>query len=192
MALDVKQAKELNAFSCLECGKCTGTCPVSRQAGTFSPRLTLIRSIRNGDPSAFSTADLYSCLTCQQCDEICPSDIKYAQLMQLLRHSFKGEVKEGTCSHGGILESINRIMTTEDVNQNRTDWIPKEAQISKDSEYLFFVGCLPYFDVLFDDLNLDLLNSGRSTLQILNKFDIIPNSELKCRIIYICYKNPKQ
>jgi Fe-S oxidoreductase len=174
MQFDIKLIQETNAFSCLECGKCTGTCPVARYSHTFSPRKILTHSIQNNHPASFDTANLWSCLTCQQCDEICPSNIKYIDLIQLLRQ-FQGiENREATCSHGGILESISRIMTTTDLQQNRLDWVSKSLQTSKESEYLYFTGCLPYFEALFTDIDAQPLNIAKSTMKILNYFDIKP------------------
>lgn len=174
MLIDIKKVQETNAFSCLECGKCTGTCPVSRYSQTFSPRQILTRSIHNSHPDAFDVTGLWSCLTCMRCDEICPSSIQYSDLILLLRQ-FKGiENREGTCSHGGILEAISRIMTTPDLKQQRLDWLSKEYKTSTDSEYLYFMGCLPYFDALFSSIDVQSLNIAKSTLKILNYFDINP------------------
>lgn len=174
MQVDINKIRETNAFSCLECGKCTGTCPVARYSSTFSPRVLLIRSLRNSHPDALKSADLWSCLTCRFCDEICPSDIKYSELIHLLRGEVGAENFEGTCSHGGILQSLSRIMTAPQLNQDRLDWIDKELQTSKSGEYLYFTGCLPYFDVLFSDLDTNLNNIAKSTLKILNHFNIKP------------------
>jgi heterodisulfide reductase subunit D len=65
-------------------------------------------------------------------------------------------------------------MTTKDLQQNRLDWVTKNLQTSTNSEYLYFTGCLPYFEALFSDLDVKPLNIARSTLQILNYFDIKP------------------
>ena len=139
MQPDLVKIRDTNALSCLECGKCTGVCPVSRYSKTFSPRLLLIKSTRNSHPDAFKGADLWSCLTCRQCDSICPSNIKYIELIQLIRNFVGVENKEGTCSHGGILDSILKIMTTQDLKQQRLDWLSKEYNTSNSSEYLYFV-----------------------------------------------------
>ena len=170
MQVDIRQIQDTHAFSCLSCGKCTGTCPVARYANTFSPRQILSHSIFDTHPSP----ELWSCLTCKQCDEICPSDIKYIDLIQLLREGIGVEDRQGTCSHGGILESISRIMTSSDMKQDRLQWVDKGLKTSTDSEYLYFVGCLPYFDVLFEDLDVHAADIARSTLKILNKLGIEP------------------
>ena len=183
MEIDVKRVQETNAFSCLECGKCTGTCPVSRYSQTFSPRQILTRSIhQNSHPQALEVNGLWSCLTCMRCDEICPSEIKYSDLILMLRQ-FRGiENRDGTCSHGGILESIAKIMTTPNLKQQRLDWLTKEYQTSSDGEYLYFMGCLPYFDALFSSIDVQSLNIARSTMKILNYFDIKPQllADEKC------------
>jgi len=108
------------------------------------------------------------------CDEICPSSIKYSDLTQILKQTAGMDKMEGTCSHGGILQSISRIMTYPDLKQNRLDWLTKEYKTSKDSEYLYFTGCLPYFDALFTDIHVESVNIARSTMKILNYFDIKP------------------
>jgi len=182
MQFDAKLIRETNAYSCIECGKCTGTCPVARYSKTFSPRQILTGSIHNSHPEAFNRADLWSCLTCKRCDEVCPSDIKYIDFIHLIRQ-FQGiENREGTCSHGGILESISKIMMAPNLKQQRLDGLNGNLQISQNSEYMYFMGCLPYFEVLFEDINVEAMNIARNTVKILNYFDIKPQvlTDEKC------------
>ncbi len=174
MEFNAKQIQETNAFSCMECGKCTGVCPVSRHSKTFSPRLILIKSIRNSHPDALKGADLWSCLTCQQCDTICPSNIQYIEFIQLIRQFVGVENREGTCSHGGILDSILKIMTSPNLKQQRLDWLSKEYQTATSGDYLYFMGCLPYYNALFSELQVQPLNIARSTIKIFNYLGIKP------------------
>jgi heterodisulfide reductase subunit D len=174
MEFNLKKIQETNALACLECGKCTGVCPVSRHSRSFSPRLLLIKSVRNTHPDALKGADLWSCLTCQQCDTVCPSNIKYVEFIQMVRQFMGVENREGTCSHGGILDSILKIMTSPNLKQQRLDWLTKDYQTSNSGDYLYFVGCLPYYEVLFSDLEVRPLNIARSMIKILNYFDIKP------------------
>jgi len=182
MEIDIKKIQETNAYSCLECGKCTGSCPVSRYSQTFSPRQILTGSLRNTHPAAFSMTDLWSCLTCKRCDEVCPSDIRYTDFIHLVRQ-FKGiENREGTCSHGGILESISKIMMVPELKQNRLSELNGDSQTSTDSDFLYFMGCLPYFEVIFSDLDMNAMSIARNTLKILNYFKIKPQllADEKC------------
>ncbi len=174
MQIDVKNIQETKAYYCLECGKCTGTCPVAVNSNSFSPRRITAHAFNNSHPATYLEDNIYACLTCQQCDEICPSDIKIIDLVRILRQQMEPEKRKESCSHGGILESICQIMTAPSLNQNRTSWINGELKTSKDSDWLYFVGCLPYFDTLFSDLEVDTLNIAKSSLKILNHFDIKP------------------
>lgn len=174
MQIDVKKIQETKALYCLECGKCTGTCPVAVNSSSFSPRRITANSFHNSHPAAYVEDNIYACLTCQQCDEICPSDIKIIDLVRILRQHLEPEKRKESCSHGGILESICQIMTAPSLNQNRMGWLNGELKTSKDGEWLYFVGCLPYFDTLFSDLEVDTLNIARSSMKILNHFEIKP------------------
>ena len=60
------------------------------------------------------------------------------------------------------------------INQNRLKWLSKEAQISKNGDILYFVGCLPYFDVIFKNIKVKTLNTAKSVIRILNKAGIEP------------------
>jgi Fe-S oxidoreductase len=174
MQLDTKLIQETKALFCLECGKCTGTCPIAIHSQSFSPRRITARIAHNSHPAAFIEENLYACLTCQQCDEVCPSDIKIIDLVRILRQQAGPENRDETCSHGGILDSIGKIMTAPGLNQNRLDWLNGDLKTSQKSEWLYFVGCLPYFDALFTDIDVQTLNIAKSTLKILNHFDIKP------------------
>jgi len=174
MLVDKKKIQETKAYTCLECGKCTGTCPVARYSKTFSPRQILTTTVHNSHPEAFQSEDLWSCLTCKRCDEVCPSDIQYSAFILLIRQFAGLENRKGICSHGGILEAISRIMTVPDLQQKRTDILNGDAQLSNNSDYLYFMGCLPYFDTLFADENIKPAGIAQNTLKILNYFGIKP------------------
>lgn len=65
-------------------------------------------------------------------------------------------------------------MTAPDLKQQRLEWVDKSYQTSASGAYLYFMGCLPYFDVLFSDIGVESLNIARHTLKILNYFSIKP------------------
>jgi len=174
MEIDLRRVRETRAFQCLECGKCSGVCPVARYSHSFSPRSVLIKALRNTTPESLKAPDLWTCLTCQQCDLICPAGIKYIELTQLLRESADGQFDESSCSHGGILQTISKIMTSDAIQQDRLGWISDGLQTSKKSEYLYFTGCLPYYDPIFKETGAQPLEIAKSTLKILNYFDIKP------------------
>jgi len=166
--------KKTRAFLCLDCGKCTAICPISRVNHGFSPRRLLTKAIGGGNEDVLTDKTLWTCLTCMQCQEKCPSDIDYIHFTQMLRFDAKADGQEAACSHGGALQSLMKIMTTPELKQNRLGWITPDLKTSDKSEYLYFVGCTPYFDVFFTDIKANSLESARSTLKILNFLGIEP------------------
>jgi Fe-S oxidoreductase len=167
--------KQTNAYACLECGRCTGVCPVSRFNRQYSPRVLLTQAIRNHSEALYQDYDLWSCLTCLRCEAVCPANIRYSQLTQQIRTRAKTSGFNGKCSHAGALELLQQIMTIKDLPQNRLDWVPAQADYSTtEGEILYFVGCAPYFDAFFSDLELDILQGARSSLTLLNLLGIKP------------------
>jgi len=174
MLLTEKQIKDTNALACLECGKCTGVCPVSRFDRQFSPRSLLMESIKKGSDDLLGNYNLWSCLTCKRCDAVCPSAINYSDLTRYVRQGASESGFKGKCSHSGAMEMLQNIMTAEDLDQKRLSWVGSDLQISETGDYLYFVGCAPYFDIFFEDLDLNILESAKSSIKILNRLGISP------------------
>ena len=80
----------------------------------------------------------------------------------------------GTCSHKDMLLDLQRIMANPKTNQKRLDWLPKGAKVSESGDILYFVGCLPYFDVIFNDIKANSNETARSVVKIMNKVGIEP------------------
>ena len=166
--------KKTNVQYCLECGKCSGSCPISRINEAYSPRRTVERFLLGFEERVLSGSDLWTCMTCFTCTERCPSDVKYPEFVRACRSVASKDVMEELCAHKGIPISISRMMTNPKIEQGRMDWLPDKAEISEKGDLLYFVGCLPYFDVVFEDLNLGLLKIPQSVVKMLNKVGIKP------------------
>ncbi|UCD06598.1 MAG: (Fe-S)-binding protein [candidate division WOR-3 bacterium] len=169
-----KAIKDSKAYLCMECGKCTGTCPVSRYNHGYSPRILVNKAIRSGDLDLLKDKNIWACLTCKLCDERCPAAIEYIGLTLTTRLEAKKIGEQALCSHGGAAQSLMRIMTTPELEQKRLDWIDSNLKTTQKGELLYFVGCLPYFDILFSDIKVNTLQAARSSIKILNHLGITP------------------
>lgn len=168
------------AYFCLDCGKCTGVCPVSRYHDGYSPRMMVTERVNR---SAVGNEGLELCLTCKQCHRVCPSDVRYSTFMQELRTEQPDANRAPQCSHGGVLQNLSRLMANGELKQDRLGWVPEEAKTASEGEVLYFTGCLPYFDAYFTHLEADTLRIARDTLRILNHFGVEPvllEDELCC------------
>jgi Fe-S oxidoreductase len=169
-----KAIKGSKAYLCMECGKCTSTCPVSRFNHGYSPRVLVNKAIRSGNLDLLKDKNIWSCLTCKLCDERCPAGIEYIDLTLATRLEAQKIGEEAMCSHGGAAQSLMRIMTSPDLEQKRMDWIDDGLKIAQAGETLYFVGCLPYFDILFSDIRVNTLKAAKASVKILNHLGIKP------------------
>jgi len=170
-----KSIKSSRAYSCLECGKCTACCPVSRYNGVFSPRRVVAETIEGGGEGLISNAALWECLTCGMCEERCPMDVHFSEFMRSLRTVALDRGFSSVPSHGGVLQSLMRMMVSPTMKQDRMWWVTEDLEIESRGEILYFVGCLPYFDGLFaPDFKFKPTDIAQATVRILNAAGIQP------------------
>ena len=159
---------------CLDCGKCTGACPPARVDSGFSPRLFAREVVTSGLDSPYVREKVWTCLTCNLCLERCPSGIAFADFIQTLRSFYVNDGLDGHVSHGGALHSLMRMQAAPELVQRRTDWMTPDLETADRGEILYFAGCIPYFDIFFSDLALNLTDIPRAAVKILNAAGIRP------------------
>lgn len=70
---------------CFSCGACSGICPVSQAIPDFDPR-KIIHMIRMGLKDRLLTSNLlWFCSRCRSCVFVCPQDVRFADIMAVLR-----------------------------------------------------------------------------------------------------------
>ena len=153
---------------CLDCGKCTVVCPVARYDPDFNPRLIAQKGL-GGTDSAAGIDAIWACLSCYMCTERCNYHVRFPDFIHILRHEALQGGTELHCSHGGALQSVMHMMAAGDVQQVRLSWLPPDVELSDGCDTVFFVGCSPYFDVLFTDLGVNTLEGVKGALRLLNR-----------------------
>ena len=163
---------------CLDCGKCTVVCPVTRYDAEFNPRRIVQEVLRLNGRSPVSTT-IWSCINCNMCIERCNYNVRFTDFIRFLRYKALEEGAEINYSHGGAPQTIMHIMAHRETRQDRLDWLPQDIKIAKQSDTAFFVGCAPYFDVLFSDLSVNTIEGIKGALRLLNyaqiPFRLVPN-----------------
>ena len=158
---------------CMECGLCTGSCPVSRELSTFSPRQIIKRAVLDPGGELVRSHEIWACLSCSSCSARCPADIDFPEFINSQRQQARQAKNFPQESHHGILQTVAGLQTR-NLKQQRTGWAEKAGAFRDTGEYFYFVGCLPFFDVTFRYLNLSPLETARSVLMLLNKIGIEP------------------
>lgn len=126
---------------CIQCGICTGACPLS-PLGSQNPR-KIIAMIREGlKNNALEALD--PCFLCGQCQIFCPRGVKLKEvLLKLKEMNFKsGKVCEG-------LQFVNELLSGQfnpymQPSENRTQWIEStgiRSAFKGKSRFVYFAGC---------------------------------------------------
>ncbi|MCX6004936.1 MAG: (Fe-S)-binding protein [Chloroflexi bacterium] len=151
---------------CLDCGKCTAVCPVSRFDAKFSPRLIVRKALRHPD-KIYSDRNIWSCIGCNMCSIRCNYNVSYVDFIRYLRMKSRENGTEPVYSHSGVPESFMHLMANKEIKQNRLGWIPDDVQINSSSSTAFFVGCAPYFDTIFKDIGVRASESSIGAMRLL-------------------------
>ncbi|MFC1871344.1 (Fe-S)-binding protein [Chloroflexota bacterium] len=165
--------KETQTYYCLECGKCSSLCPVSRYDPAYSPRVMVENALLGLEDDLVYNRELFSCLTCYACQPKCPADVDYPLFIQKMRAIASGNGEHGDCAHSGTIQSIMRLMTNPTLKQRRLDWLTDDCRIAEQSDVLFFVGCAPYFEHTFD-FETQTIDIARDSIRVLNALGIEP------------------
>jgi len=166
---------------CMECGVCTGSCPVNWNYSEFSPRQIIKRYVFDNDYDISMDKNIWLCLTCYRCAKRCPVEIDFPNFTNHFRKEAKKRGNLPNEAHHGILQSIYQIHTL-NLSQKRLSWIPDDIKTSNKGDLYYFVGCLPYFDIIFQYLGLKPTDSAISFIKILNSLGIEPviGSQERC------------
>jgi Fe-S oxidoreductase len=146
--MDFSEKYEL--YACLQCGKCTGGCPVALRA-PLNIRSLMREVLLGGNPDrALDHPALWDCTTCATCTLRCPRGLKPAEFIVGLR----GELVEGGRVPKTIIDALEGTYKHGNpwgrARQKRIEW--KEGLEVKiipeggDAEWLYFVGCAPSYD----------------------------------------------
>lgn len=166
--------QETKTFYCLECGKCSSICPTARFDPAYSPRVMIENALLGFEDEIIHDKKLFSCLTCYTCQLKCPSDVDYPMFVRKTRALAVDAGEHGDYAHSGVLQSLMRLMSKSPIKQRRLEWLSDEYRISKQSDVLFFVGCAPYFEPIFEYAEFRALDITEAVLQILNSSGIEP------------------
>ena len=89
-AKEFRKAGEFNATACMNCGTCTGLCPIGLD---MLPR-ELFRYVILGleERVLENTETVFTCLLCKMCEENCPGDVHIVENVRTVRNYINKKV----------------------------------------------------------------------------------------------------
>ncbi len=179
--------KKLNFNVCMQCGECTGSCPVFSKSKLNPRRLMLetaymISSLTMYPPlNIYEKSEVWDCTTCSTCSSRCPRDVKPMDVLIGLRGLL---IEEGRVPStlGEALEGVYKYGNPWGLSRSkRSDWIQdlkiKYASEDEKTDLLYFVGCAASYDSRAQEV-------ARALAKNLNAlgidFSILGNKETCC------------
>jgi Fe-S oxidoreductase/nitrate reductase gamma subunit len=159
----------LDAFACMECGRCQDVCPAFTSEKPLSPKMILfnlktylrregkkliLKKRDDIEPlmkAIYKEGEIWTCTTCGACMHVCPVEIEHIPKIVGLRQS-------QVLMESKFPSELNAFFRNMEANSNpwglgfatRADWSQglniKLAGEPPEAEYLFWVGCAGCFD----------------------------------------------
>lgn len=111
-------------LNCFLCGTCTAGCPVSSLNGEYNPRRIMRMILLGMEQEVLSSPQLWQCSQCHTCVAHCPQDVRFADVMRVLREL---ALEDGIVTRE-FADEVERI--DREVRQERIDRINR-LQCSK-------------------------------------------------------------
>jgi Fe-S oxidoreductase/nitrate reductase gamma subunit len=159
----------LDAFACMECGRCQDACPAFASDKPLSPKMIVFnmeKALLAGDkalvartrddlpelvPASFTEGEIWTCTTCGACQKVCPVEIEHIR-------KIVGARRSQVLMQSKFPQELNAFFRNVETNSNpwgigfakRAEWgEPLEVRHIKDvpdAECLFWVGCMGAYD----------------------------------------------
>ena len=157
---DITQITALQAYSCVECGRCTEHCPANNTGKELNPKLIAlgIRSYLNDKgphsetpllEASISQTAVFQCTTCGACEYQCPVGIQHLPIIIGLR---RGAVNTGAWEddHGTkLFLNLERNGNAMGFSQSERDKFIAKQQLpifDGSQEYCLWLGCMGAYD----------------------------------------------
>ncbi|MCU0245917.1 MAG: heterodisulfide reductase-related iron-sulfur binding cluster [Bryobacter sp.] len=168
---DVTQLTALQAFSCVECGRCTEHCPAANTGKELNPKMIALgfrAYLNEAGPASeqpllgahLSQEAAFQCTTCGACEYQCPVGIEHLPMIVGLR---RGATNTGAWEdgYGGkLFLNLEKYGNPLGLSQSERDkFIQKNALPVFDGsqQYLLWLGCMGSYDPQGREIVLSLV-----------------------------------
>jgi Fe-S oxidoreductase len=161
MKIDPKTfIKDYQLNVCIQCGTCTGGCPVK-----FRSPLNMRRLVRQTyfetDPSPlFKRPELWACTTCSTCSLRCPAGVKNVELIMGIRNFLANQGEVPSTIRDALENTFLQGNPWGRFRDRRADWakdLGVKIMGETTAETLLFVGCAPSYDPRVQNVSTSLV-----------------------------------
>ena len=170
---------DLTLLECIQCGRCTGGCPVSLKT-ILNVRRLIYESLISDTIEVDSHEELWDCTTCKTCTLRCPKGVDPCGLIITLR--------EALVEGGRIPPTVRDALKSITIRGNPLNMPPEDRAawaddldvkriLDESADVLFFVGCMGSYDLRIQKVTRALVKAFRSAGV---DFGILGEDEMCC------------
>ncbi len=179
MALGARMLQEAfqdtHAYRCIECGKCTGICPVNAVLPAFHPRRMVVRGLYGLEGELVGDPVHWACLTCALCKEACRVDVDLPEFLRRLRTIARSEGRGEVQTHGGLVQTFERLCSHQALRPDLTSWADAPGlQFNPASDTVFVAGATAALTDVVNDITYDAAVVPRDAVHLLNALGLRP------------------
>ncbi|MCX8117166.1 MAG: (Fe-S)-binding protein [Desulfobacterota bacterium] len=150
MKIDPKSfLKDYQLTLCIQCGTCTGGCPVKYRSPLNMRRLVRETVFTENFHSLSKRQELWACTTCSTCSLRCPSGVKNVELILGIRSLLANRGEVPSTVRDALENTLLQGNPWGRFRDRRADWA-KDLGVKvfgeETSETLYYVGCAPSYD----------------------------------------------
>ena len=150
MKLDPKTfAHDYNLNICIQCGTCTGGCPVKWRSPLNMRRLVRQSHLETDPSSLFKKPELWACTTCSTCSLRCPAGVKNVEFIMGIRNYLANKGEVPSTIRDALENTLLQGNPWGRFRDRRADWA-KDLGVKiigeTSAETLLYVGCAPSYD----------------------------------------------
>ncbi len=151
-----------NLHECIQCGLCTGSCPVSSKSN-LNVRSYMREVSIYGQLSIHPQNELWSCTTCATCSIRCPKEINPYEFLIDVRNLAVEDGNVSTTVRDALESTFKYGNPWARVRSKRSEWAQdlKIKHISEGAEILYFIGCTPSYDPRVQEVAKSLVKCFR-------------------------------
>jgi len=161
MKIDPKTfAKDYQLNICIQCGTCTGGCPVKFRSPLNMRRLVREAHLASDYASLFKRPELWACTTCSTCSLRCPAGVKNVEFIMGVRNYLANKGEVPSTIRDALENTFLQGNPWGRFRDRRVDWAKDlEVKIVGEAatETLLYVGCAPSYDPRVQSVSVALV-----------------------------------
>jgi Fe-S oxidoreductase len=170
---------------CIQCGTCTGGCPVKFRSPLNMRRLVRQTFFTPNPSPLFKKPELWACTTCSTCTLRCPAGVKNVELIMGIRNFLANQGEVPSTIRDALENTLLQGNPWGRFRDRRADWA-KDLRVKilgeETTETLLYVGCAPSYDPRVQNVStalVKILQKAEIDFGILGKKESCCGNEIR-------------